>query len=81
MEKIRIKLSDIAHIRNFANIFAKYTSVELDLQQGRYIVDAKSPMGIYVLDLLKPVDFIIHSEDGDVIGSIMDDVKDWIVEA
>jgi len=78
MKKIQIKLSEIQHIRNFANMFLKYP-VELDLQQGRYIVDAKSPMGIYVLDLLKPIDFIVHSEDDDVINAIVEDVKAWIV--
>ena len=78
MKTIKIKLSDIAHIRNFANIFTRY-SVELDLQQGRYIVDAKSPMGIYALDLLQPVDFVIHSDDDSIINDITDDVKDWII--
>ena len=78
MKKVQIKLSEIEHIRNFATLLAKYP-VELDLQQGRYIVDAKSPMGIYVLDLLKPLDFVIHSEDAAVTDAIIETVKAWVV--
>jgi len=79
MKKVQIKLSEIGHIRNFANIFVKYPSVELDLQQGRYIVDAKSPMGIYALDLLNPIDFVIHSDDEAVVKSILNDVSAWVI--
>jgi len=78
MKKVKIKLSEIQHIRSFANMFNNYP-VELDLQQGRYIVDAKSPMGIYALDLLRPIDFIVHSDDDDVINAIFEEVKAWIV--
>ena len=78
MKTVQIKLSDIGHIRNFANLLAKHTT-ELDLQQGRYIVDAKSPMGIYALDLLNPIDFIIRSEDDGIINAVLADVKQWIV--
>jgi len=78
MKKVQIKLSDIGHIRNFANLLAKHT-VELDLQQGRYTVDAKSPMGIYALDLLKPIDFVIQSDDDSAVNAVLADVNQWIV--
>ena len=78
MKTVQIKLSAIDHIRNFGNLLAKY-KVELDLKQGRYVVDAKSPMGIYALDLLNPIDFVIHSEDENAVGDILADVRQWIV--
>ena len=78
MKKVKIKLSEIQHIRGFAGLFAKYP-VELDLKQGRYIVDAKSPMGIFALDLLNPIEFIVHSDDKDMIAAIVEDVRAWIV--
>ena len=77
MKKVQLKLVTIADPVKLPGILAKY-SVELDLQQGRYIVDAKSLMGIYALNLLKPIDFIIYSDDEKIISAILEDVKDWI---
>ena len=42
---------------------AKYDA-EFDLVSGRYVIDAKSIMGIFSLDLSKPIDLNIHTEDG-----------------
>ena len=78
MKKIQIKLITVEDIRNFVNILAKY-SVELDLQQGRYTVDARSLMGIFSLDLLKPVDFVINSDCEDTINAVLADIKSWVV--
>ena len=78
MKTVQIKLSAIDHIRNFGNLMAKY-NIELDLKQGRYAVDAKSPMGIYALDLLKPIDFVVHSDDENIVNAVLADVKEWIV--
>jgi len=78
MKKMQIKLSTIEDVRNFVSSLSKYT-VDLDLQSGRYTVDARSLMGIFSLDLLKPIDFIIYSEDQVVVNSVLADVKQWIV--
>ena len=78
MKKIKIKLVTVQDIRNFVNIAAKY-DVDLDFEQGRYIVDARSLMGIFSLDLLNPVDFVIHSDDEKIINAVIDDVKVWVV--
>ena len=78
MKKIQIRLVTIEDIRNFVNTLAKY-SIELDLHQGRYTVDARSLMGIFSLDLLKPVDFIVNSDDESVVNAVLDDVKTWTV--
>ncbi|MCL1858603.1 MAG: HPr family phosphocarrier protein [Oscillospiraceae bacterium] len=78
MKKVQIKLVTIEDIRNFVNILAKY-NIDLDLNQGRYIVDARSLMGIFSLDLLKPVDFVVNSEDENIVNSVLGDIKEWIV--
>ena len=78
MKNIQIKLVTIEDIRNFVNILAKYT-VDLDLHQGRYTVDARSLMGIFSLDLLKAVDFVINSEDENIVNAVLDDIKAWTV--
>ena len=64
MKQIKIKLSNVADIREFVNvvILADY---DVDLVQGRYVIDAKSIMGIFSLDLLSPIDLVAHTENAD----------------
>ena len=62
MSKFEILLSSINDVKNFVNIVSKY-DCDIDLTSGRYVVDAKSIMGILSLDLSKPIMVDIHSED------------------
>ncbi|HHW25174.1 MAG TPA: HPr family phosphocarrier protein [Bacillota bacterium] len=71
MKKVKIKLETIQDIRDFVNIMATQT-IDVDLSSGRYVVDAKSIMGIFSLDLLKPIDMIIHSDDCDDLLKAVD---------
>ena len=50
---------------------------EIDLSSGRYVVDAKSIMGIFSLDLSKPIDLNIHAEND--IDTILAVLKPYIV--
>jgi phosphotransferase system HPr-like phosphotransfer protein len=79
MKSVNIKLSTIEDIKNFIGVLAKHIAIELDLKSGRYTVDARSLIGIYTLDLLKPVEFIINSEDEEAVNAVLADVKPWIV--
>ena len=60
MQKVNITLSSVQAVRDFVQqvIVLDY---EVDLVQGRYIVDAKSIMGIFSLDLLSPITLVAHS--------------------
>ena len=66
MKEIKIKLSNVQAIREFVNvvILADY---DVDLVQGRYVIDAKSIMGIFSLDLLSPITLIAHSDKPDAL--------------
>lgn len=66
MKTINVMLSSINDVKNFVNIVSKY-DFDIDLTSGRYIVDAKSIMGIFSLDLSKPIKVEIHTEDSDAI--------------
>jgi len=79
MKKVMLKIVTVEDIRNIVTVLAKYSVIELDIQQGRYIVDARSIMGIFSLDLLKPVEFIIDSNDEKIIEAVLEDVKKWLV--
>jgi phosphotransferase system HPr-like phosphotransfer protein len=40
---------------------------DIDLVSGRYAVDAKSIMGIFSLDLSKPIKLQAHTEDPEAL--------------
>ncbi len=64
MAKTEITLSNVKDVRDFVNIVV-LLEYEVDLAQGRYLIDAKSIMGIFSLDLLSPITVIAHTEYAD----------------
>ena len=62
MKTVRISLNSIDKVKSFVNDLAKF-DVDFDLVSGRYVIDAKSIMGIFSLDLSKPIDLNIHAEN------------------
>ena len=64
MNKTEVVLSNIQDVRDFVNIVV-LLDYEVDLAQGRYLIDAKSIMGIFSLDLLSPITVIAHTEYAD----------------
>lgn len=74
MRTFNIMLSSINDVKNFVNIVNKY-NFDVDLTSGRYVVDAKSIMGIFSLDLSKPIKVEVHSEDAD---AFVDELKPFI---
>lgn len=62
MKTIKITLNSIDKVKSFVNDITKY-DYDFDLVSGRYVIDAKSIMGIFSLDLSKPIDLNIHAED------------------
>ncbi len=64
MKKTLITLKNISDIRKFVNEVTML-DYEVDLEQGRYIVDAKSIMGIFALDTLSPITLVAHTDNAD----------------
>ncbi|MBR2951370.1 MAG: HPr family phosphocarrier protein [Clostridia bacterium] len=64
MKTTYIRLSTIQDVRNFVEIVCM-SDIEIDLSSGRYVVDAKSIMGIFSLDLLNPILLTAHTDDAD----------------
>ena len=62
MKTVTISLNSIDKVKTLVNELAKYSS-DFDLISGRYVIDAKSMMGIFSLDLSKPIQLCIHSDD------------------
>lgn len=74
MTTFNVLLSSINDVKNFVNIVSKY-DYDIDLSSGRYVVDAKSIMGIFSLDLSKLIKVEIHSDD---CQALTDELKPFV---
>ncbi len=61
MAKINLKLDSIDKVKTFVNTISLYEG-DFDLASNRYVVDAKSIMGIFSLDLANPLELNIHDD-------------------
>ena len=64
MKSIKISLELAQRVKEFVNITQDYP-YEILLKSGRYVVDAKSILGIFSLDLSQPITVEAYSEDCD----------------
>jgi len=71
MQSVMISLNSIEKVKQFVNIITRYDG-DFDLSSGRYVIDAKSIMGIFSLDLSKPLKLDIHND------GILDELKPLI---
>ena len=63
MKSVQICLNSIDKVKSFVNDISKF-DCDFDLVSGRYVIDAKSIMGIFSLDLSKPIELNIHANGG-----------------
>ena len=76
MKTVQISLNSIDKVKSFVNEITKYDN-DFDLVSGRYVIDAKSIMGIFSLDLSKPIDLNIHAEEA--IEEVLSVLKPYII--
>lgn len=76
MVKFNIKLTNATSAKEFVYAVTNYP-YDIDLTSGRYVVDAKSIMGIFSLDLSNPICVVAHTDDA---SELIEDVKAFIVE-
>jgi len=76
MKTFNIMLNSINDVKNFVNTVNKY-DFDVDLTSGRYVVDAKSIMGIFSLDLSKPIKVEVFSDDS---AAFMEEMKPFIID-
>jgi len=77
MVTVKISLNSIDKVKSFVNDLTKFDS-DFDLVSGRYVIDAKSIMGIFSLDLSKPIDLNIHEENN--IDDVMKVLESYIIK-
>ncbi|MDD5948644.1 MAG: HPr family phosphocarrier protein [Lachnospiraceae bacterium] len=79
MTSVQINLNSIEKVKSFVNEITKFDA-EFDLVSGRYVIDAKSIMGIFSLDISKPIDLNIHADTESETTEILDAIKPYVVE-
>lgn len=78
MKTIQISLNTIGKVKSFVNAITLF-DYDFDLISGRYVIDAKSIMGIFSLDLSKPIDLAIHTDEN--LDDIMEVLKPYLVDS
>ena len=78
MKTVMISLNSIDKVKSFVNDITKF-AYDFDLVSGRYVIDAKSIMGIFSLDLSKPINLHIHAEENADQEKVMEVLKPYIV--
>ena len=77
MVKLTVNIVSMQDADKFNKLCSKF-DCDMDLQSGKYYVDAKSIMGIFSLDLSKPIDLNVHA-DGDALQTVLDVLAPYIV--
>lgn len=77
MKMIQIRLSLVENVNKFVNIVGRYP-FDMDLRAGRHVVDAKSILGIFSLDLSRPITLEIYSDDCD---DLLKEIQPFVVPA
>lgn len=75
MKAVNIKLSLAENVKTFVNIVNRHP-YDIDLREGRHVVDGKSILGIFSLDLSKPITLEIYSDNCD---DLMDEIRPFMI--
>ena len=76
MRSVPIKLSFAEEVKTFVNTVNRYP-YDVDLRAGRHVVDAKSILGIFSLDLSKPITLDIYS---DTCDDLIADIQQFTIK-
>lgn len=75
-----IKLNTIEDVNNFVSICAQHYDGEIDVKQGRQIINGRSILGIFSLNLLEPLKVFFDSESDNSKIGFYNDIQKWEVE-
>ncbi len=78
MEEYVIKLNSIDEVKAFVAL-TNNCAFDIDLMSGRYAIDAKSIMGIFSLDLSKPLKMIVHAS-GEEAADFIEEAAKFLAE-
>lgn len=73
MFNIALTIGTFEHAKALVNISMKFKEY-IDIISGRYVIDAKSIMGVFSLDISKPVTLCVHTDDGVITAKFMNEL-------
>ena len=76
MKSVQVSINTVDKIKDFVNTITKF-EYDFELVSGRYVVDAKSLMGIFSLDLTKPICLNINTEDS--VDKVLEALSTYMV--
>lgn len=71
MTTVYLALTAINDVKDFVNTIVVF-NFDIDLVSGKYVIDAKSIMGIFSLDLSKPIRLDAHTDDAEALLAAID---------
>jgi phosphotransferase system HPr-like phosphotransfer protein len=77
MATLSVSLSSISDVKRFVSA-ACAQACDIDLVAGRYVVDAKSIMGIFSIDLSKPITVEVHGTEAET-GVFRKAIEEYLV--
>ena len=77
MKTVQISLNSIDKVKSFVNTISQY-DYDFELISGRYVIDAKPIMGIFSLDLSKPIDLTIYTDTN--VDEVLEALKPYIIQ-
>ena len=78
MREVQIFLKSIADVKKFVQTITMFSG-DFELISGKYIVDAKSILGLFSVDLSKPVTLRIESDDSK-LNEVLEAIKEYKAE-
>lgn len=78
MKEVQILLKSIADVKKFVQTITMFNG-DFELISGKYIVDAKSILGLFSVDLSKPVTLRIEG-DNSKLNEVLEAIKEYKAE-
>lgn len=78
MQSVKISLNSIDKVKSFVNTISQF-DYDFDLLSGRYVIDAKSIMGIFSLDLANPIELNIHGGSSEDYSDVLEALKPYLI--
>lgn len=76
---IQVLLETIKNVQNFVK-YVNLIEDEILIKSHRYIIDAKSIMGIFSLNLLEPINIVLQSDNDETIKNFKSEMEKYKVK-
>ena len=79
LEMCKVMLNSVDKVKQFVNLTSKVDG-DVFLQSGRYVIDAKSIMGIFSIDLTKPLEMSFEKCSDEERDNYLKKIQEFIME-